>query len=165
MDESNRNNRIAKNLSTTIRLQPVAVAVLSALLALGNALLYWQGSPFEVLGFTDDPIGWWAMATLPFTIAFCILTLKLARQGRLHNANLKQQPDSMRRPKVMLIVLAILFALPNVLIAFLHVNGIRAGFAYWGQVRAAYEVPIFHLLPMLLLLYWWLSSLRHNQGV
>ena len=76
MDEPNRNNRIAKNLSTAIRLQPLAVALLSAVLAFGNGLLYWQGSPFEVLGFTDDPIGWWALITVPFIVAFCALAVR-----------------------------------------------------------------------------------------
>lgn len=91
------------------------------------------------------------------TITFCILAVKIARYGRLHSANPYQQQNRIRRLFIMLVVLLILFTVPNVFIAFLHVNGIRAGFTYWGQVRAAYEVPIFHLLPMLLL-YWWLSS-------
>lgn len=166
MNEGNSNtpNRERFLLYNASHLKSAYIAAIYTLLALVNFLLY-SPTPFEVLGFTADPIGWWAMATVPFTIAFCILTIKLARQGRLHNASPNQKPDAMRQPKVMLIVLAILFALPNVLIAFLHINGIRAGFAYWGQVRAAYEVPFFHLLPMVLLFYWWLSSLHHNQGV
>ena len=158
MDDPNSNNLMAKNMPNTIRPQPVHVAVLYALLAFGNYLLYWQGSPFEVLGFTDDPIGWWAMITVPFTLAFCALAGRLAYLGRF------VATSSHRRLTIMLAVLTILFALPNGLIAFLHINGIRAGFSYWGQVRAAYEVPFFHLLPVLLLLYWWLSSWRHNQA-
>jgi hypothetical protein len=135
------------------------IAALYTLLAFGNGLLYWQGSPLELLGFTDDPIGWWAMATVLFTVAFCVLAVKIVRQQRLHSANPSDQQLSYRRLTMMLIALSILFALPNVFIAFLHLNmGIPSGFLYWGQVRAAYEIPFFHLLPMLLLLYWWLSS-------
>ncbi|MCB9148936.1 MAG: hypothetical protein H6641_09260 [Caldilineaceae bacterium] len=51
-----------------------------------------------------------------------------------------------------------LFTFPNTLIA------IQMRYSYWGQVRAAYEVPIFHLLPMLLFLYWWLSSRERRWG-
>ena len=163
MDEPNRNNRIAKNLSTAIRLQPLAVALLSAVLAFGNGLLYWQGSPFEVLGFTDDPIGWWALITVPFIVAFCALAVRLAYQGRFVATRPRRQ--SRKRLTIMLAVLAVLFALPNLLIAFLHLRmGIPSGFLYWGQVRAVYEVQFFHLLPLLLLLYWWLSSWRHDQA-
>lgn len=145
-----------------IRLKPVHIAAFYALLAFGNCLLYWQGSPFEVLGFTDDPIGWWAMVTVPFTVAFCLMAVRITQQDRLGHTHPRLQ--SLRRLTIMLVVLAILFAVPNVLIAFLHVNAIRAGFSYWGQVRAAYEIPFFHLLPVLLLLYWWISSLRKEQA-
>jgi hypothetical protein len=146
-------------LHSVFHLSSVPIAALYALLAFGNCLLYWQGSPLEVLGFSDDPIGWWAIATILFTIAFSILTIKLVRQGCFHGANPNQQQHSRRQPTVMLVTLTILFALPNLFIAFLHLTmGIPSGFLYWGQVRAAYEVPFFHLLPMLLLLYWWLSS-------
>lgn len=161
MDEPNHNKSTAQNLSTAIHLQPLAVALLSALLTFGNWLLYWQGSPFEVLGFTDDPIGWWAMVTVPFMVAFCALAGWLAYQGRFVATGSRRQ--SRRRLTIML---AVLFAVPNILIAFLHLSiGIPSGFLYWGQVRAAYEVPFFHLLPMLLLLYWWLSLLSKQQAV
>ena len=160
MNQPTSNNSIEQNLYNAIRLNPVRIAALYALLALGNFLLYGP-TPFEVLGFTDAPIGWWAIATVLFTIAFSILTIKLVRQGRFHDANPNPQQHSRGQSTVTLVVLTILFALPNLFIAFLHLTmGIPSGFLYWGQVRAAYEVPFFHLLPMLLLLCWWLSSLR-----
>lgn len=166
MDESNRDISGEKNLlrRDASHLQPVFIAPFYGLLALGNFLLYGP-TPFEVLGFTDDPISWWAIATVLFTITFCVFAIRIECQRRLYSANLHQQPRPVRRSTIMLVVLTILFTVPNVFIAFLHVNGIRAGFAYWGQVRAAYEVPFFHLLPMLLLLYWWLSSYHWRRQV
>lgn len=164
MDEPNISTPVKKRfpLYNAFRLKPVHIAAFYALLALGNFLLY-SPTPYEVLGFTNDPIGWWAMATVPFTIAFCVLAIKIERQRRLYSTNPHQQPRPVRRSTIMLVVLSILFTVPNVFIAFLHVNGIRAGFTYWGQVRTAYEVPIFHLLPLFLLLYWWLSSYQWRR--
>jgi hypothetical protein len=102
------------------------------------------------------------MITVPFMLAFCALAGRLAYQGRFVATRPRRQ--SRRRLTIMLAVLTVLFALPNLLIAFLHLRmGIPSGFLYWGQVRAAYEVPFFHLLPVLLLLYWWFSSLRKQQ--
>ena len=158
MDNPTTTNPVEKNFSlyNAIRLKTVRIATLYALLALGNFLLY-SPTPFEMLGFTDDPIGWWAMVTVPFTVAFCLLAVRIAHQERFVDTHPRLQ--SLRRLTIMLVVLAILFALPNVLIAFLHLYmGIPSGFLYWEQVRAAYEVPFFHLLPVLLLLYWWISS-------
>lgn len=161
MSQPTSNNSVEQNLYNAIRLNLVRIAALYALLALGNFLLYGP-TPFEMLGFTDDPIGWWAMVTVPFMVAFCALAGRLAYQGRFVATGSRRQ--SRRRLTIMLAVLTVLFALPNLLIAFLHLRmGIPSGFLYWGQVRVAYEVPVFHLLPLLLLLYWWLSSWRHNQ--
>ena len=134
------------------------MAALYALLAFGNVLLYWPGgffilpgSPFEVFGFRDDPIGWWGFASILFTIMFCVLAVRMARRR------------SFKRVNRIFWVLIILFALPNVLIAIMHIGAIQSGFSYWGQVRPAYEVPIFHLLPLLLFLFW-VSSRERRWG-
>ena len=167
MDNPNTTNAVEKNFSLDEagRLQPTFLAVLYAVLALGNFLLYGPTS-FAVLGFTDEPIGWWVMIAIPFMIAFLSLALRLARQTHLAGTNPHQQLQSRKRLIAMLSVLAILFAVPNVLLAFLHLSiGIPSGFLYWGQARAAYKIPIFHLLPILLLLYWWLSSWGRTQAV
>jgi hypothetical protein len=163
MNQPTSNNSVEQNLYNAIRLNPVRIAALYTLLALGNFLLYGP-TPFEMLGFTDDPIGWWAMVMVLFMVAFCLLAVRIACQGCFVDTHSRLQP--LRWLTIMLVVLAVLFAVPNILIAFLHLSiGIPSGFLYWGQVRAAYEVPFFHLLPMLLLLYWWLSSLSKQQAV